>query len=156
MLIPNVNLLTQQLTEIEYPSRTYKIHHTTQDVKGVTQLSITAQSIDLDPENMDRINGYIDDMDAVIQAIYLILMTERYKFIIYSWDYGVELVDLFGKPMSYVMLKLQSRIKEALTMDDRIDDVTDFEFEVTGKQLHSTFLVHTNVGNVSVEMEVKV
>ena len=156
MLIPNVNLLTQELTDIEYPSRTYKIQHKQQAFNGITQLSITTKSLDIKPEDMDRINGYIDDMDAVIQAIYLILMTERYKFIIYSWDYGVELVDLFGKPMPYVMSELPRRITEALTMDDRIDDVTDFEFETNGKQLHTTFLVHTNIGNVSVEMEVNV
>ena len=155
MLIPNVNLLTQELTEIEYPSRTYKIQHK-QESKGITQLSITTKSIDIKPEDMDRINGYIDDMDSVIQAIYLILMTERYKFIIYSWDYGVELVDLFGKPMPYVMSELPRRITEALTMDNRIDDVVDFEFEKNGKILHVKFTVVSNVGNITTDMEVEV
>ena len=136
-MIPNLTILTDTITEFTYPNKTYKIVLTT----------------DKDEEN-DRISGYTDEVDALIQTIYLILSTERYKYNIYSWDYGVELVDLFGKPMPYVMAELPRRIKEALTQDDRIDDVTDFEFEVNKNKLHTTFTVVTNLGNISTEMEV--
>ena len=95
-------------------------------------------------------------MEAVKQAVYLILSTERYQYIIYSWDYGVELLDLIGKPVPYVMSELQRRIKEALTQDDRITDVVDFEFEQHGKQLHTKFTVVSNVGNLPVALEVEV
>lgn len=132
-MIPNVDILMEEITEVSYPSRTYKINF----------------------EN-DRINGYTDDLDAVRQAVYLILSTERYKFIIYSWDYGVELVDLIGQPIPYVMAELPRRITEALTQDDRIDDVVDFEFEHKGKKLHTTFTVVSNVGKISTELEVEV
>lgn len=84
------------------------------------------------------------------------LSIERYKFVIYSWDYGIELVDLFGQPMSYVISELPRRITEALTTDNRIDDVTDFDFIINGKRLHTMFTVVTNKGNISAEMEVAV
>lgn len=132
-MIPNVNLLTEEITETTYPSNTYKI-------------VISA----------DRVNGYTDDLDAIVQAVYLILSTERYQFIIYSWDYGVELLDLIGKPMPYVMSELPRRIKEALTQDDRIEDVVDFEFEQQGNRLHTKFTVVSNVGNLPTELEVEV
>ena len=35
--------------------------------------------------NTNRISGYMDDKDAIVQAIYLILSTERYESVIYSW-----------------------------------------------------------------------
>ena len=35
--------------------------------------------------NTNRISGYIDDKDAIVQAIYLILSTESYESLIYSW-----------------------------------------------------------------------
>lgn len=152
-MIPSVEILTQEITEIKYPSKTYKItfgsgYNPFQSNIGVTTTPFS--------EEYDRINGYVDEIDAVIQAVYLILSTERYEFLIYSWDYGVELLDLFGKPLSYVMAALPRRIKEALTQDDRIDDVTDFEFEKTGSALHTKFTVVSNVGNIPVEMEVEV
>lgn len=142
-MIPNIELLTQEITEISYPTRTYKI-----EVRFDPQ-----ESLD---EISDRINGYTDELNAVKQAVYLILNTERYKFIIYSWDYGVEFVDLIGKPMPYVMSELPRRIKDALVTDNRIEDVVDFEFETHGKKLHTTFTVVTNVGNISTELEVDV
>lgn len=142
-MIPDIQLLSQEITEVTYPTRTYKIE------------------IRFDPEETldeidDRINGYTDDMDAVKQAIYLILSTERYQFIIYSWDYGVELVDLFGKPMPYVMSEVPRRITEALTQDDRISGCKDFEFEITGKQLLTRFTAETTAGDIPTELEVEV
>lgn len=155
-MIPNIQLLTEEITETQYPSNTYKIvisakNDLTQLSRGVVSLSTSAEL-----ETIDRINGFVDDLEAVVQAVYLILSTERYQFIIYSWDYGVELVDLIGQPMPYVMSELPRRIKEALTQDDRIDDVVDFEFEQNGKRLHTTFTVVSNVGNISTELEVEV
>ena len=62
--------------------------------------------------------GECDGLEAVKQAVYNILNTERYRYIIFSWNYGVELQDLIGKSMDYVMVErseehtseLQSRI----------------------------------------------
>ena len=133
-MIPNVDILMEQITETSYPSKTYKVEF----------------------ETLNQINGFSDDLDAIKQAIYLILSTERYAHIIYSWDYGVELIDLIGKPIPYVMSELPRRIKEALIQDNRIKDVVDFEFERQGKKLHTTFTVVTNLGNIPSELEVEV
>ena len=132
-MIPTIDILTQEITEQTYPTKTYKV------VIG-----------------KDRISGYTDDLDAVAQAVYLILSTERYQYIIYSWDYGVELLDLIGKPMPYVMSEVPRRITEALTQDNRIEDVTDFEFEMKGKRLHVKFTVISSVGNIPTELEVDI
>ena len=132
-MIPSIKILTQEITKTNYPSRTYRI-----------------------VKDSNRISGYVDDLEAIAQAIYLILSTERYKHIIYSWDYGVELMDLFGKPMPYVMSELPRRIKDALTQDDRISDVIDFTFEKKQKALLTKFTVVTTVGTISNELEVVV
>lgn len=141
-MIPNVNILMEEITDVTYPNRTYKI-------------VIDKDEID-NHDRQDRIIGHTDDLDAIKQSIYLILSTERYAFIIYSWDFGVELVDLIGQPMPYVMSELPRRITEALTQDDRIEDVVDFEFERNGKKLHTTFTVVTTAGNIPTELEVEV
>ena len=39
----------------------------------------------------------------------------------------MELADLFGKPIPYVLSEIPRRIREALVQDDRINDVTDFD-----------------------------
>lgn len=153
-MIPNIAILTNEITEAQYPSNTYKIVFGNKDVnktKGVLSMRMSAEV-----DATDRINGYVDGLDALAQAVYLILSTERYEFIIYSWDYGVEFVDLIGKPIPYVMSELPRRIKEALVQDNRIDDVKNFEFEQHGKRLHAAFTIVSNVGNLSTELEVEV
>ena len=106
----------------------------------------------------DRIKGTIaDDLEAVKQAIYKIINTERYKFLIYSWNYGIELEDLFGKPIPYVLPEIPRRIKEALTQDDRIKDVLGFDLTYNRKgDVLAKFTVVTIYGNLEIEKVVNV
>ena len=102
-----------------------------------------------------RVQGYANGLEAVKQAIYKILMTERYQYIMYSWNYGIELLDLFGEPVTYVCPELKRRISEALLCDDRIRNVDHFEFSYPQKGvIHVSFTVHTLYGDVDVEKEV--
>ena len=169
-MIPSINILTKEITETTYPNRTYNIDSYTETIvvsdenganSAIVGLMVLGESTlgvagVKKTTELFRTNGYIDGLDSVAQAIQLILSTERYKHIIYSWDYGVELFDLIGKPMPYVMSELPRRIKEALTQDNRIDDVVNFEFTKNGKKLHVTFTVVTNLGNLSSALEVEV
>lgn len=106
----------------------------------------------------EKIEGTITtDLEAVQQAVYKILNTERYKHVIYSWNYGVELADLFGKPIPYVLPEIPRRIREALVQDDRINDVTDFDLSYTkdGSVL-AKFTVVTIYGDLQEEKAVKI
>ena len=106
--------------------------------------------------NDDTLSGYVDGRDAVQQAVHCILNTERYDWLIYDWNYGVELRGLFGKPMSLVKSKIKKRIKEALMQDDRIQGVDAFSFEGSGRKLSVTFTVHTRYGDIGATKEVDV
>ena len=129
-MIPSVNnLLTTALEVVTQPSKNYKMH--IQD---------------------DIISGTCDNLDSMVQVIYKILNTERYTYAIYSWNYGVEFSDLYGEPVSYVCSELERRITEALTQDDRIKYVSDFEFNIDKKhEVVCTFVVHTIFGDVEIE-----
>ena len=101
------------------------------------------------------VRGYTDNLEAIKQAIFKIIMTERYQYIMYSWNYGIELLDLFGEPVTYVCPELKRRISEALLCDDRIRNVDHFEFNYPQKGvIHVSFTVHTLYGDVDVEKEV--
>lgn len=106
----------------------------------------------------ERIQGtIISDLETVKQAIYKIINTERYKYLIYSWNYGIELEDLFGKPIPYVLPEIPRRIKEALTQDDRINDVLGFDLSYDKKgNVLVKFTVVTIYGSVDIEKVVNV
>lgn len=103
-----------------------------------------------------RIQGNTDDIEAMPQAIFCILNTERGKYLAYSNNYGVELEELFGMPTSYCIPEIERRIREALTWDSRIDAVDNFEFEVTKNQIYTRFTAHTIFGDIDAERTVRI
>ncbi len=101
--------------------------------------------------------GTVDEKEAMKQVVFKILNTERYDFIIYSWNYGIELKDLYGEPLPFVCAELIDRITEALVQDDRINSVTDFDFTFPQKGVVLvTFTVHTIFGDVKAERAVNI
>ena len=132
-----------------------------QEIELIEDFTITTQPgltwrLDLEQKRMSP--GMVDGIEAVEQAIYKILLTERYQYPIYSWDYGIELLDLYGKPLSYVRPELERRIREALLQDDRITAVDSFYFESVADKnsLQVTFTAHTIYGDTNLTGMVRV
>lgn len=132
-MLPEVSTNFTEITIEEIPSKDYK-------------LKVDDQ----------RIQGMCENFEEMSQVIFKILNTERYQNIIYSWNYGVETVDLYGRPFDYVIPELQRRINEALVQDDRINDVRDFDFETTGNKITAYFTVVTTFGEVTAEKVVNI
>lgn len=131
-MTPNVgNQLKSDWTIQPQPSKTYRLNVDTQTIVG-----------------------FCDDRTAIEQAIYLILNTERFEWIIYSWAYGSELQSLFGKPIPYVTSEVQRRIKEALLQDDRINSVENFTIRRNGGRVLVSFEVSTIKGVIPASKEV--
>ena len=102
-----------------------------------------------------QVRGFVNDKEAMLQAIYKILLTERFQYVIYSNDYGIETLDLYGQPISYVCPELERRISEALCCDGRIQGVDNFFFDFPERNIvHAAFTVHTIFGDVQAEREV--
>lgn len=103
-----------------------------------------------------RISGFVDELEAVRQAILLILNTERFRYQIYSWNYGNEISRAIGNDFQLAKSNVKRYIKEALLQDERITDVNDFVFEnVKRNVLAVSFNVNTIFGNMSEKAEVK-
>lgn len=134
-MIPSLNnILTTELTVEEQASKTYKMHI----------------------EN-EYIGGTCNDLESIKQAVFKILNTERYHYMMYSWNYGIETTDLIGQRMGYVLPEIQRRVTEALSVDDRILSVDTFEFDTSTKhEVVCSFVVHTAFGSFESEKVVSV
>ena len=104
----------------------------------------------------ESIRGTVDEKEAVRQAVYMILGTERYQHEIYSWNYGIELTELIGKSKAHAMAALKRIITEALTQDDRITSVEGFSFSQSKNTIHVTFTVKTIYGDIKANKEVTI
>lgn len=104
----------------------------------------------------NKMLGKADELEALKQAIYLRLSIEKYEHLIFSSDYGIELEDLFGEPVTYVIPELQRRITEELLKDDRINNVDDFTFTESKGSVAASFIVYTIFGDIDQELEVDI
>lgn len=102
-----------------------------------------------------RILGKVDGLAAVTQMAYKTLYTERYAWLIYNWDYGMELEQYIGESMDYVIADIELAITEALQVDDRVLSVQNFKMEKTGiDALYVEFTVSSTEGDAKIGLEV--
>lgn len=111
----------------------------------------TSRTYYLDKENK-RITGVLNDyLKAVEQAVYLRLSTERFDYAMFSWGYGFEKKDLFGKIKEYVIPHAIDRITQSLLKDDRINEVKDFTYVINKGDYLLNFTVVTKYGDMRIE-----
>lgn len=105
-------------------------------------------------QNNRRISGTTDDLEAVRQAVEIILHIERFRWQIYSPYTGVQFDGLIGEDPGYVAAELKRRITEALRMDDRVRSISDFAYTVSGDMLTAEMTVNTVYGSLRADTEV--
>ncbi|WP_281885696.1 DUF2634 domain-containing protein [Paenibacillus sp. YYML68] len=95
-----------------------------------------------------RISGMIDHLEAVRQAVFKILNTDRYAHAIYSTNYGHELhAGLVGADPGLFRSELMRQLREALLQDDRISAVENIELMGHGDEVTVTFTVISTYGS---------
>ena len=105
-------------------------------------------------QNNRRISGTTDDLEAVRQAVEVILHIERFRWQIYSPYTGVQFDGLIGEDPGYVAAELKRRITEALRMDDRVRSISEFAYTVSGDILTAEMTVNTVYGSLRADTEV--
>ena len=75
----------------------------------------------------------VEGNEAIKVWVYKAILTPRYNYSIYTWDYGSELLDLIGKAYTPSLTKEEAKrlIKEALEINPYILEVeiTDINFK---------------------------
>lgn len=126
------------------------------DLTNLEVISQPSLTYKLDFERK-RISGKIDNEEAIMQMVMKILYTERYAYVIYSSQYGVELDRLIGQEYDFIISDLERTITEALLTDDRILSITDFVTEQVGiDRMTASFTVNSVVGSANISTEVKI
>lgn len=99
-----------------------------------------------------RVQSNTDGLQAVRQAVEIILNTERFRWQIYSDRMGSETDELIGDDSSYIESELPRMVTDALMVDDRVIEVADFAYTTAGDTMTWSFTVHTVFGVFSEEL----
>ena len=130
-MLPQGLRVVDNSDEVEMPSKTYKIDF-----------------------ERKRIVGYIDSLEAITQAVHKLFLTERYAWEIYTQAYGVEFTSLLGKPTDFVLAIFESRVKDAVLADDRIQGIKDFQISKPDKStIVASCTVITSQGTFEIREE---
>ena len=114
-------------------------------------------NINLIKTEEDRIVGFVDNLEAIKQSIYHILSIERYAYLIYDDNYGVEFEQYIGKDFDYINATIENTLQEALLYDLRILDVSVDNIEqIDINKVAINFTVDTIYGNLVMEVSIDV
>ena len=94
----------------------------------------------------------VEGNEAIKVWVYKALLTPRYNYSIYSWDYGSELMDLVGKAYTSSLTKEEAKryIKEALLINPYILEVTVLDTSFSNGILSADIKIVTIYGESEV------
>lgn len=99
-----------------------------------------------------RIIGFVDENEAMEQAILKSCDTEKMYYDIYTWFYGIELESMVGEDFETVSLMVQDRITQSLQVDDRVITIRDFVIEeLNTDECRMYFNCETIFGDIPIE-----
>lgn len=102
-----------------------------------------------------RIVGMVDGEEAVLQAIWKILSTCRFAYLIYDDQYGSDIQNKIGDSdltPEYLESDIPAMVEEALTQDERITGIADFSYEILSQDsVKLNFVAETIYGELDIE-----
>ena len=103
----------------------------------------------------NRLRGREDNWEAVRQAVEVIVNVERFKWQIYTPNFGTDYDGLLGTDPGYAASELRRRLEDAFLPDNRILGIEDYAYTFKDVSLTVTFTALTVFGDVPGGMEVK-
>lgn len=131
---------------------------TDEEVTLVTP-DVTASSIreyGLDFETGKLTGKIVTGVDALCVWAYLALKARRYRWVIYSWQYGEEYTNLIGYSFDedYLYSEVKRYLEECLFVNEHITGIEDLEVSQPNETLYIRFKMITDVGSKEVSMYV--
>lgn len=109
--------------------------------------SIREYGLDFDT---GRLTGKIvTGVDAICVWAYLALKSRRYRWVIYSWQYGEEYTNLIGYSYDedYLYSEVKRYIEECLFVNEHITGISGLKVTTEKEKLHIEFTLITDVGS---------
>ena len=94
----------------------------------------------------------VEGLEAIKVWIWCCMRTPRFRYPIYTWQYGTSFEDYIGTVLSneYVESDCQAEITEALMVNPYITGIEDFSAVRDGAVLRVRFTVLTRLGEIEV------
>lgn len=119
---------------------------------AVTDTRNALQEWGVDTKSGELTGSLVKGREAIKAWIWKALMTERFRYALYSWNYGSELDSYIGKMLTdeYLKTDVQLALEDTLLINEEISAIKDYSATVKGDRLTLTFTAVTTYGDVSI------
>lgn len=92
----------------------------------------------------------VEGKEAIKVWIWLALQIPRYRYYIYSWDYGNEFEELIGQGYNeeYITAEVQRMTEDCLLINENIQSISNFNISMKGDTLTISFTANTIYGSI--------
>ena len=96
----------------------------------------------------------VEGNEAIEVWVYKALKVERYQYLVYSWQYGIELKKFIGKVMGVQerLSELKRAITECLMINPYIKSIDSVDFKQSGANVTANISLTTIYGEVNVSV----
>lgn len=114
----------------------------------------TYKEYEFDFSNNTLTGKLLEGKEALKMWIYKALLTNRYNYPIYSWDYGQNLDELIGQgyDVGYTKSEVERRVIECLLVNNRITRCHSFDINLINDNLQINFTAETIFGEVTINV----
>lgn len=98
----------------------------------------------------------VEGIEAIKVWIWNCLHTQRFRYPLYSWNYGADLEQYIGRTVTEEFLNAdcEDEIREALQVNPYITGIEDFQATFENGHLSLSFTAVTKFGNTEVDYDV--
>lgn len=113
----------------------------------------TPKEYEIDFKTGQLTGRIVEGLEAIKVWIWLTLQTARYRYYIYSWDYGNEFEDLIGQGYTeeYIEAEAHRMTEDCLLVNENIQSISDFAVNMEKEKLKISFTAHTIYGNIEIK-----
>ena len=96
----------------------------------------------------------VEGSEAVKVWAWFALQSARYRYQVYSWDYGSELESLIGTGYSeqYTKSRVQKMLEDCLLINENITGIKNLACTFDGESLSASFTLQTKFGEESLNV----
>lgn len=111
---------------------------------------------EIDYETGQMTGKIVEGLEAIKVWIWLVLKIPRYRYLLFSWDYGNEYEALIGKSYSeeYLQAEAKRMTEDCLLMNEYITSIENFSASFIGETLNLSFTVNTKYGAVEIKTNI--
>jgi hypothetical protein len=125
-------------------------------IEEYEQETTTPKEYEIDFKTGQLTGNTVEGLEAIKVWIWLVLQTPRYRYYVYSWDYGNEFEDLIGQGYTeeYIEAEAQRMTEDCLLVNENIQSISDFSISMENDTLTVTFTVNTMYGDIEINQPI--